>query len=279
MTATATAAERADRFRDLHRTGCFALPNAWDAGSARLLASLGPAALATTSAGAAWVLARRDGGIARTEALENARAILGETDLPVSADLEDGYGPSPEDCALTVREAAAAGLSGCTIEDTTRDPAAPIHGFDAALARVRAAVAAARALPHPFVLTARAENFLHGRPDLEDTIRRLTAFAEAGADCLYAPALPDMEAIRRVVAAVAPRPVNVLIGPRAGLVPLSALAEAGVRRVSVGGAIARAAYAQALDLGRALLAGDLPRFAAVPPHAAVNGVMHGGQGG
>lgn len=275
MTAPPDAGERAERFRALHGTGCFVLPNAWDAGSARLLASLGPAALATTSAGAAWALGRRDGAIGRAEAMANARAIMAGCDLPVSADLEDGYGASPGDCALTVREAAAAGLAGCTIEDTTGDPAAPIHGFDAALERVRAAVAAARAAPCPFVLTARAENFLHGRPDLDDTLRRLVAFAEAGADCLYAPGLPDLDAIRRVVAAVAPRPVNVLLGPRSGLVPLEVLAAAGVRRVSVGGAIARAAYGQALEQGRALLAGDLPRFAAVPAHAAVNGLMRG----
>jgi 2-methylisocitrate lyase-like PEP mutase family enzyme len=269
------AAARAEAFAALHREGCFVLPNAWDAGSARLLASLGPQALATTSAGAAWTLGRRDGAIGRAEALANAGAILAETSLPVSADLEDGYGPAPEACAAIVRAAIEAGLAGCTIEDTTGDPAAPIHGFDAAVARIRAAVAAAREGGRPFVLTARAENFLHGRPDLDDTLRRLTAFAEAGADCLYAPGLPDIDAIRRVVQAVAPRPVNVLLGPRSGLVPLAVLAEAGVRRVSVGGAIARAAYAQALELGGALIAGDLPQLAAVPGHATVNGHMQG----
>ena len=276
-TAPTDAAARAERFLGLHRHGCFVLPNAWDAGSARLLASLGPVALASTSAGAAWTHGRQDGAITRAEALANAAAILAETTLPVSADLEDGYGPSPEDCAATVRAAGEAGLAGCTIEDTTRDATAPIHGFDAAVARVRAAVVAAHNLGRPFVLTARAENFLHGRPDLDDTIRRLAAFAAVGAGCLYAPALPDMEAIRCVVAAVKPRPVNVLIGPRqaGGLVPLDQLAAAGVRRVSVGGAIARAAYGQALELGRALLAGDLPRFAGVPQHAAVNGLMRG----
>ncbi|MDO9710173.1 isocitrate lyase/PEP mutase family protein [Paracraurococcus lichenis] len=273
MTTTTDAAARGERFAALHRSGCFLLPNAWDAGSARLLASLGPAALATTSAGAAWTLGKQDSAMDRAEALANARAILVETDLPVSADFEDGFGPAPEACAATVRAAIEAGLAGCTIEDTTRDAAAPIHGFDAAVARVRAAVAAVREKGRPFVLTARAENFLHGRPDLEDTIRRLVAFAEAGADCLYAPALPDLEAIRRVVAAVAPKPVNVLIGPRAGLVPMADLAAAGVRRVSLGGALARAAYGQALDLTRALLGGDLPRMAAVMPHAAVNGAM------
>jgi 2-methylisocitrate lyase-like PEP mutase family enzyme len=273
MTAIPDAAARGEAFVALHRAGCFLLPNAWDAGSARLLASLGPVALATTSAGAAWTFGRRDSALSRAEAMANAAAILAETTLPVSADLEDGYGPAPADCAATLRAAIEAGLAGCTIEDTTRDPAAPIHGFDAAVARVRAAVAAVREAGRPFVLTARAENFLHGRPDLDDTIRRLVAFAEAGADCLYAPALPDLDAIRRVVAAVAPKPVKVLIGPRAGLVPLAVLAEAGVRRVSLGGALARAAYGQALDLGRALLEGDLPRLATVPAHAVVNELM------
>ena len=278
MTVPPTVAEKAERFRALHAAGCFVLPNAWDAGSARLLASLGPVAMATTSAGAAFTLGRRDGAMGRADALKNAREILDATDLPTSADFEDGYGAAPEDCASVVREAAALGLAGCTIEDTTGDAAAPIHGFDAAVARVRAAVAAARTAPHPFVLTARAENFLHGRPDLDDTLRRLVAFAEAGADCLYAPGLPDLDAIRKVVAAVAPRPVNVLLGPRSGLVPLEVLAAAGVRRVSMGGVIARAAYGQALEYGRALLAGDLGHFAAAPTHAAINGMMRGREG-
>lgn len=266
-------ADRAARFAALHESGCFLLPNAWDAGSARLLAGLGPLAIATTSAGAAWTLGRRDGGLTRSEALENAAAILAATDLPVSADLEDGYGATPEACAETVAEAAANGLAGCTIEDTTRDPANPIHAFDAAVARIAAAVRAAHALPQSFVLTARAENFLHGRSDLEDTIRRLVAFAEAGADCLYAPGLPDEAAIRRVVAAVAPKPVNVLVGPRAGLVSMDALAAMGVRRVSVGGALARVAYGAAVETTRALLGGDLPQLRAAPPHGAIDGGM------
>lgn len=271
-----TAAGKAERFQALHRQGCFVLPNAWDAGSARILAGLGFEAIATTSAGLAFTLGRRDGraAVSRAEALANARDIVAATDLPVSADLEDGYGPSPEDCAETVRLAAAAGLCGCTVEDTTADPADPIHAFDAAVRRVRAAAAAARAVPHPFVLTARAENFLHGRPDLDDTVRRLAAFAEAGADCLYAPGLPTLEAIRTVVAAVAPKPVNVLAGPGDGLVPVQALAEAGVRRVSVGGAVARAAYGQVHAMGQALLRGDVPAaLLGVPGHAAVEAML------
>ena len=193
------------------------------------MAQAGAQALATTSAGLAFMLGRPDGtaAVSRDEALANARDIIAATPLPVSADLEDGYGPTPEACAGTVRAAIAAGLCGCTIEDTTADPAAPLHGFDAAVARIRAAVDAARGSPHPFLLTARAENYLHGNPDLDDTVRRLVAFAEAGADCLYAPALPGLDAIRTVVAAVAPRPVNVLIGPGDGLVPLSVLRRPG----------------------------------------------------
>lgn len=268
--------EKAERFRALHESGCFLIANAWDAGSAKLLAREGFVALATTSAGLAFMLGRTDGtaSISRADSLTNARDIIAATPLPVSADLEDGFGPAPEDCADTVRAAIEAGLCGCTIEDTTANPASPIHAFDDAVARIRAAVAAARRSPHPFVLTARSENFLHGKADLDDTIRRLVAFAEAGADCLYAPALPSLAAIRAVVAAVAPRPVNVLIGPKEGLVPMAALRDAGVRRVSVGGAIARAAYGQAIALGRLLAAGDIPAaMADLPTHGAINDAM------
>jgi 2-methylisocitrate lyase-like PEP mutase family enzyme len=270
--------EKAERFRALHAAGCFALPNAWDAGSARLMAGLGFQAVATTSAGLAFTLGRRDmeAAISRDEALANARALIDATDLPVSADLEDGFGPAPEDAAVTVAAAIATGLCGCTIEDTTANPAAPIHGFDQAVARIAAAARTARAAPHPFVLTARAENFLHGHPDLDDTIRRLTAFAEAGADCLYAPGLPDEAAIAAVVKAVAPKPVNVLIGPRSGAVPFARLAELGVRRVSVGGAIARAAYGAALEAGRSLMAGDLPAIAALTPYDRIAQYMTSG---
>ncbi len=267
-----TTNEKAEAFQVLHRRGCFFIPNAWDAGSARILASLGFPAVATTSAGLAFMLGRPDGqaAVSRAEALANAADILGAAALPVSADLEDGYGPAPEDCAETVRQAAAAGLCGCTIEDATADPASPIHGFDAAVARIRAAVAAARAAPYPFVLTARAENFLHSRPDLDDTVRRLVAFAEAGADCLYAPALPDLAAVRTVVAAVAPKPVNVL----AGSLDAAALAGVGVRRISVGGLLARAAYGAVLQAGSLLHAGNLAAaIAGVPSHGVIQVLM------
>lgn len=267
---------KAEQFRSLHREGCFVLPNAWDVGSARLLASINFPAIATTSAGLAFMLGRRDGvaAVSRAEALANAEDIAGATDLPVSADLEDGYGPTAEDCAATVRMAAAAGLCGCTIEDTTADPASPIHAFDSAVAGVRAAVRAARAAPIPFMLTARAENYLHGLPDLDDTVRRLVAFAEEGADCLYAPALPDMASIRTVVAAVAPRPVNVLIGPRDGLLSAESLAEAGVRRVSVGGALARAAYGEMLRVAELLRGGNLPTaMSGIVGHDTIQNLM------
>ena len=241
-----------------------------------LLTQLGFQAIATTSAGLAFMLARPDGAaaVSRAEAIDNAAAIAAATPLPASADLEDGYGPTPEDAAATVLAAIAAGLMGCTIEDTTANPADPLLPFDSAVARIRAAVAAARTAPHPFILTARAENHLYGVGDLGDTIRRLTAFAEAGADCLYAPALPSLDAIRQVVAAVAPKPVNVLIGPRDGTLPLEILREAGVRRVSVGGAIARAAYGQVLALGQALARGDIAgALRNVPSHTDLNDRM------
>ena len=268
-----TSIDKAEAFHALHQQGCFIIPNAWDAGSARILASMSFPAIATTSAGLAFMLGRPDGraAVSRAEAMANAADIVGATTLPVSADLEDGYGPAPENCAETVHQAIAAGLCGCTIEDITADPASPIHSFDAALDRIRAAVAAARAAPYPFVLTARAENFLHGRADLDDTIRRLVAFAEAGADCLYAPALPDLAAIRSVVAAVSPKPVNVLAN---GSLDAAALAEAGVRRISVGGLLARAAYGAVLQAGGLLHGGNLAgAVAGVPSHGAIQALM------
>lgn len=237
----ATQAEKAAAFRDLHQTGTFIIPNPWDAGSARLLAGMGFKALATTSAGHAFALGRPDGAgaVSREETLANARAIVEATELPVSADLENGFGDSPEACAQTIRAAAAAGLVGGSIEDATGREDDPIYPFDAAVARMKAAVAAARALPFPFMLVGRAENFLHGRPDLDDTIRRLQAFAELGADVLYAPRLKSRDEIAAVVKAVAPKPINVLAV--AGSLSRDELAALGVRRISVGGAFARAA--------------------------------------
>ena len=245
-----TQADRARRFRALHDAPeTFVIPNPFDVGTARLLESLGFPALATTSAGLAFSLGRPDGQglVTRDEVLAHARAIVDGTTLPVSADLEKGFGDDPGTVAETIRLAAAAGLVGGSIEDATGDPEHPIYDLSAAVARVEAAVAAARALPFPFVLVARAENFLHDIPDLDDTIRRLKAFAAAGADVLYAPDLPDLEAVRRVCAAVAPKPVNALASAR---VSVAQLATAGVRRISVGSALARAALGAFLDAAR-----------------------------
>jgi len=236
---------RAEAFKALHeRPGIFAIPNPWDAGSAKLLASLGFEALATTSAGFAFSLGKPDGAgaVSREETLEHARVIVEATSLPVSADLENGFGDDPETCAETIRLAAKAGLVGGSIEDATAVIENPIYPFDLSVERVKAAVRAARDLPFPFMLTARAENFLHGRLDLKDTIRRLEAFADAGADVLYAPGLKTREEIGAVVKAVAPKPVNIVMGLVGGSLSLDELADLGVKRVSVGSALARAAY-------------------------------------
>lgn len=236
---------KGEKLRELHRrAGIFVIPNPWDAGSAKILAYLGFEALATTSAGLAFSLGKPDGlGIVtREDALTNARIIAEATPLPVSGDLENGYGDDPSVCAETVRLAAEAGLAGCSIEDATGNPVDPIYPFELAVQRVSAAVAAARGLPFPFALTARAENLIHGRPDLKDTIRRLVAFAEAGADVLFAPGLTTKEEIGAVVTAVAPRPVNVVMGLGKGNFSLDELAALGVRRVSLGSALSRAAY-------------------------------------
>lgn len=250
-----TQAQRGDSFAALHRTpGLFVLPNPWDAGSAKMLAHLGFPALATTSAGLAFSLGRRDaeGAVSREEALENARAIVDATPLPVAADLENGYGDRPEDCAETIRLAAKAGLVGGSIEDATGRAADPIYPMELAVERIRAAVEASRSLGFSFTLAARAENFLHSRGDLDDTIRRLVAYAEAGADVLYAPGLTSREQIAAVVQAVAPRPVNVLVGsPSLGL-SLDELAELGVKRVSLGSNFARVAYGAFYAAARSL---------------------------
>jgi 2-methylisocitrate lyase-like PEP mutase family enzyme len=234
--------EKAKKFRKLHEgPGAFLIPNPWDAGSARMLTALGFEALATTSAGLAFSLGRRDGEglVTREEALAHIREIVGASDLPVSADLENGFGDAPEEAAETIRLGAAAGLVGGSIEDATGDERKPIYDHGHAVERVTAAVEAARALPFPFTLTARAENFLHGRADLDDTLRRLQAFADAGADVVYAPGLSSLEAIRTVCAAVAPRPVNALVGAAGRSV--AELAQVGVRRISTGSALHRAA--------------------------------------
>jgi len=238
---------RAQAFKSLHeRPGAFVIPNPWDAGSAKLLAALGFEALATTSAGLAFALGRPDGegAISRTDTLENARAIVEATSLPVAADLENGFADDPQACAETILHAAAVGLVGGSIEDASGRVDKPIYPFELAVERVRAAAAAAHDLPFPFLLTARAENFLHGRADLTDTLRRLEAYAEAGADVLYAPGLRSRAEIAAVVRAVAPKPVNVLMGLSGVTLSLAELADLGVKRVSVGSSLARAAYGE-----------------------------------
>ena len=238
---SAKQTEKHAAFKSLHeRPGAFVIPNPWNAGTARILTALGFEALATTSAGFAFSAGYRDssGDLTRDDVLANAREIAEATHLPVSADLEGGFGSAPEDCAETIRLAAAAGLVGGSIEDATGDAENPIFDFHHAVERVAAACEAARALP--FLLTARAENFLHGRPDLDDTIRRLQAFETAGADVLYAPGLPSLEAIRAVCGSVR-KPVNVVMGLRPPIFSVEELQEAGVKRISVGGAFARAA--------------------------------------
>jgi 2-methylisocitrate lyase-like PEP mutase family enzyme len=233
--------EKFAAFKALHqRQGAFVMPNPWNAGTARMLTALGFEALATTSAGLAFAIGRRDSaaGLTRAQVLDNASEIVAATHLPVSADLEDGFGDSPESCAETIRLAAECGLVGGSIEDATGDSARPIFDFSLAVERVAAAVETSRRLS--FVLTARTENFLCGRPDLPDTIRRLQAFAAAGADVVYAPGLPSLEAIRAVCSAVE-KPVNVVMGLKGAPFTLAELQEAGVKRISVGGSFARAA--------------------------------------
>jgi 2-methylisocitrate lyase-like PEP mutase family enzyme len=246
-----TQSEKAKRFWALH-TGprAFIIPNPWDAGSARILAGLGFPALATTSAGFAFSLGRRDGMLTRDEVLAHCRAIDEATDLPVAADLENCFGDDPKTVAETIRLAAATGIVGGSVEDASGDDSRPIYDHTLAVERVAAAVEAARALPFPFTLTARAENFLHGRRDLDDTIRRLQAFAAAGAEVLYAPGLPSLEAIKTVCAAVAPRPVNALAGIKGLAFTVAELEAAGVRRISLGGALARTALGALIAAAR-----------------------------
>lgn len=268
--------QKARTFKAMHEGGCFVIPNPWDAGSARLLARMGFAALATTSAGLAFPLARPDGAgrVTRAETLENARAIVDATDLPVSADLEDGFGPRPEDAAATIREAAAVGLVGGSIEDSTRNGASPVYEIAHAADRVRAAAEAARALPFAFMLVGRAENYLHGRPDLADTIRRLQAYQEAGADLLYAPHLRTREEVAELVRSV-DRPVNVLLGP--GGATVADLTALGVRRISVGGSLYRAAIGGFMRASRELKEqGSFGFLADAMPHGELDAAFRDG---
>jgi 2-methylisocitrate lyase-like PEP mutase family enzyme len=245
-----TQTEKGRAFRALHeRDRAFIIPNPWDIGTARLLAHLGFEALATTSAGFAFSMGQRDQTIGRDKMMAHVSAVASATDLPVSADLENGFADAPEIVAETIRLAAAAGLVGGSIEDATGHPDRPIYEEAFAADRVRAAAETAHALGFPFTLTARAENYLVGRPDLKDTIKRLQAYQEAGADVLYAPCLTSKDDIAAVVSSV-DRPVNVLMGLQGAPLSLAALSAIGVRRVSVGSALARAALGALLRAGR-----------------------------
>lgn len=245
-----TQLDKANRFRDLHQgPGAFVIANAWDAGSARVLAGLGFAALATSSGASAGVLGRRDGKVTREEALAHCRAIVEACDLPVSADLENGFGDAPEHAAQTIRMAAEVGLVGGSIEDATGNADKPLYDMGHAVERVAAAVEAARAMPFPFAISARTENFLRGKPDLDDTIARLQAFEKAGADVLFAPGLPDLAAVRTVCGAVG-KPVNFMAGIKGKSFTVAELEAAGVRRVSLATSLYRAAMAGLVDAAR-----------------------------
>lgn len=237
-------------FRLLHeRPGAFIIPNPWDVGTARIMAAMGFQALATTSAGMAFSAGIREGRTPQEDVLAHCKMLVEATPLPVSADLEKGFGDSPESAADTIRAAAAIGLAGCSLEDHTGDRTAPIFEHDLAVDRIAAAVEARDALAEDFVLTARCENFLWGRYDLDDTIRRLQAFEEAGADVLYAPGLRDMDTIRAVCASVT-KPVNIIMGGATPAANLTELAEAGAKRISVGSALMRTAFGAVIAAGR-----------------------------
>jgi 2-methylisocitrate lyase-like PEP mutase family enzyme len=245
-----TAKEKAQRFRALHAApGAFLIGNAWDAGSARVLAALGYPAIATSSGACAGTLGRRDGKVTREEALAHARVIVEATELPVSADLEKGFGDAPSDAAETIRRAGEIGLAGGSIEDASGNKEKPLYDLAQATERVAAAVDAARKLGSGFVLTARSENFLRGNPDLDDTIRRLQAFEKAGADVLMAPGLPDLAAVRAVCAALS-KPLNFMAGIKGRSFSVAELEAAGVKRISVATSLYRAAMTGLLDAAR-----------------------------
>lgn len=276
---TRTIAQRRADFKALHAQGCFVLPNPWDVGSARYLQSLGFKALATTSSGAAWSCGQPDGALSRDAVLAHLREIVAATDLPVNADFESGFAPDPQGVAESVRLAVETGVAGLSIEDATGDPTHPIHDVDAAVARLRAARQAIDKTGGDTLLVGRAENFLHGRPDLDDTIARLQAFSAAGADCLYAPGLRTREQIQAVVAAIAPKPFNLLVGWVTDLT-LRDIAELGVRRVSVGGSLARAAWGGFMAAVRPLAEdGSFAGFAGATSGAELNAFFRRSLGG
>ena len=264
--------DRCRVFRQLHQSGCFVIPNPWDIGSARLLAQLGFPALATTSSGFAWSLGRPDNHVSLEEALAHLRSIAHGVEVPVNADFEGGFATAPAAVGANVAAATDTGISGLSIEDSTGDAANPLFEFTLAVERIRAARRAIDDSGTGILLTGRSEGFIVGRPDLAETIRRLTAYAEEGADCLYAPGIRAKADIVAVVKAVAPKPVNVLVG--SDFATVAELADAGVRRISVGGALARAAWTGFLQAAREIAEqGTFTRLAHAVPFAEVNGAL------
>jgi 2-methylisocitrate lyase-like PEP mutase family enzyme len=255
--------DRVAAFHRLHSTGCFVMPNPWDPGSARALEQLGFKALATTSAGFAWTLGRADNHVTRDQTLEHLRAVVDAVDVPVNADFEGGFAVDPQQVNGNVKLAAATGIAGLSIEDSTGDEAHPLHDFDLAVERVRAARQAIDEGGTGIVLTGRSEGFVVGRPDIDETIRRLRAYAEAGADCLYAPRIATVEHVAAIIAAASPKPVNLLIN--APFMSVAEAAELGVRRISVGGTLARTAWAGFLQAAQEIAdAGTFSRFDGLP---------------
>jgi 2-methylisocitrate lyase-like PEP mutase family enzyme len=255
--------DRIAAFQQLHSTGCFVMPNPWDAGSARALEQMGFKALATTSAGLAWTLGRADNQVMLPEVLEHLRVVVDAVKLPVNADFEGGFAVDPEQVGANVRLAADTGIAGLSIEDSTGDEQDPLFDFDLAVARVSAARRAIDESGTGVVLTGRSEGFVVGRPDIDETIRRLCAYAEAGADCLYAPRIDSIEQVAAVVAAVSPKPVNLLIN--APFITVAEAAELGVRRISVGGTLARTAWGGFLEAAQEIAdAGTFSRFQGLP---------------
>ena len=266
-----TTVEKRAIFRELHRSGCFVIPNPWDIGTTRYLQHLGFKALATTSAGFAFSRGFADGAVPRDAMLAHIAEIAAAADVPVNADFEGGYADAPAGVAESVKLCAATGVAGLSIEDSTMDPAVPLYDFDLALARVRAARAAIDQAAPGLVFTARSEGFIRGRPDLEETIRRLRAFADAGADCLYAPGIRTREQITAVVRAVAPKPVNFLMSTAAANLSVADLAEMGVRRISIGGTLARVAWNGFIRSARAIATeGRFDSFNGVVANAELN---------
>jgi 2-methylisocitrate lyase-like PEP mutase family enzyme len=270
-----TVTEKRAAFRTLHESGCFVLPNPWDAGSARYLASLGFQAIATTSSGFAWSTGRADNHVTREIILAHLREMVAATDLPVNADFENGFGADPADVAESVKLAVETGVAGLSIEDSTGDAASPLFPVDIAVARLKAARQAIDENGGDTLLIGRAENFFVGVPDMDDTLTRLKAYAAAGADCLYAPGIQTREQIEAVVAAVAPKPVNVLIGSQSAFT-LQELGALGVRRVSVGGALARAAWGGFMRAAQSLANGRFDGFTDAASGAQLNAQFRDG---